>query len=93
MKKVFILFISLNLSFGVAEASKKTAKAGNAKKMAGSEYSTKMSFEGTSLKGKVQSGSLRKIVVENDKSLDDLLGVRKHFDDREQQEKGRVTAW
>lgn len=94
MKKVFILFISLILGFGVAEASKKTAKAGGVKKTAaGSEYSTKMSFEGTSLKGKVQSGSLRKIVVENDKSLDDLLGVRKHFDDREQQEKGRVTAW
>lgn len=58
-----------------------------------SEFSTALSFEGKAIKGKVQSGSLRKIVVENDKSLDDLLGVRRHFDDREMQEGERNSAW
>lgn len=72
-------------------ATKTTAKKATASKS--SDYSTNMSFEGTSLKGKVQSGSLRRIVVENDKSLDDLLGVRSHFDDRDESEKGRVTSW
>lgn len=88
--KNFIFFI-----LAVAASTSVLAKtpARKAKVAAGGEYSTNMSFEGSKIKGKVQSGSLRKIVVENDKSLDDLLGVRKHFDDREKQEKGRVTTW
>lgn len=95
------LVVALLMSVGAQAAPKKktasakapAAKSAAAAKRAGSEYSTKMSFEGASIKGKVQSGSLRKIVVENDKSIDDLLGVRKHFDDRESTEKGRVTTW
>lgn len=86
---ILCLMVSLSLST-FAASKKKTNKAAG---KTATEYSTKMSFEGAAIKGKVQSGSLRKIVVENDKSLDDLLGVRKHFDDREQSEKGRVTSW
>ncbi len=51
---------------------------------------TSLSFEGSKLKGKVQEASLRKIVVENDKYLEDLLGVRKNFDDRRAEEKERA---
>lgn len=57
------------------------------------EYQTNMAFDGTSLNGRLAEGSLRKIVVENDKSLDDLLGVRKKFDDREQEESQRNASW
>lgn len=76
-----------------APHAQKAVKAVAANSSMPSEFSTNMSFEGKSIKGKVQSGSLRKIVVENDKSLDDLLGVRRHFDDREQQEGERNSAW
>lgn len=98
IKRTIAAFL-LGTSLVVAESSaassvrKHAPTKATAKSNKSSEYSTSMSFEGASLKGKVQSGSLRRIVVENDKSLDDLLGVRKHFDDREQQEKGRVTSW
>lgn len=85
------LACALMLSLAASAAPKR--KTSRPQAAANSEYSTKMSFEGASIKGKVQSGSLRKIVVENDKSIDDLLGVRKHFDDRESTEKGRVTTW
>ncbi|MBX3019599.1 MAG: hypothetical protein KF767_17050 [Bdellovibrionaceae bacterium] len=84
------LTVALMLAVSANAAPKKKVAA---KAATNSEYSTKMSFEGAAIKGKVQSGSLRKIVVENDKSIDDLLGVRKHFDDREGTEKGRVTTW
>lgn len=97
MRGLLILSVLLTMtSAGFAAPVSKRATTAATKKAAQStpsEYSTKMSFEGAAIKGKVQSGSLRKIVVENDKSLDDLLGVRKHFDDREQTEKGRVTTW
>lgn len=88
-----LLILSILLTLTSAGHAAQKANKRVAKNSTPSEYSTKMSFEGAAIKGKVQSGSLRKIVVENDKSLDDLLGVRKHFDDREQTEKGRVTSW
>lgn len=89
----FGLGLTLTLALMMAVSASAAPKKKVAAKAATSEYSTKMSFEGAAIKGKVQSGSLRKIVVENDKSIDDLLGVRKHFDDREGAEKGRVTTW
>ena len=89
------LIVGLVLTASVMVAF--TAEAKKASKQAAtktpSEFSTAMSFESKAIKGKVQSGSLRKIVVENDKSLDDLLGVRRHFDDRESQEGERNQTW
>ena len=71
----------------VTKSAAKPAAKGN------SEYQTNMAFDGATLNGKLAEGSLRKIVVENDKSLEDLLGVRKKFDDREQEEKQRNASW
>jgi hypothetical protein len=56
-------------------------------------FSTNHSFEGTGIDGKLQHGNLRKIVVENDKSLEDLLGVRRNFEDREKEERERNDSW
>lgn len=57
------------------------------------QYGTNHAFDGATLNGRLNEGSLRKIVVENDKSLDDLLGVRKKFDDRQGEEKQRNASW
>lgn len=75
----------------VGNAQQKSKSRSTPKKV--SEYSTSHSFQGTNIKGKLQEGSLRKIVVENDKSLDDLLGVRKNFADREREEQARSLSW
>lgn len=56
-------------------------------------YSTSHSFEGSKIQGQLQEGSLRRIMVENDKSIDDLLGIRKQFDDRELEETERNLSW
>jgi hypothetical protein len=98
MKSQFFLVILLTLSSFVVTASngnkkvaKKPIKAATLKEQG--KFETRMAFNGTKLKGKLNEGSLRKIVVENDKSLEDLLGVRKKFDDREQDEMERNASW
>ncbi len=57
------------------------------------DYSTSHSFDGAAIKGRVQEGNLHRIVIENDKSLDDLLGIRKNFDDRSKEEAQRNETW
>lgn len=74
-----------------AQVKKSTVKAPAIRQQG--EYQTNMAFDGTQVNGRLAEGSLRKIVVENDKSLDDLLGVRKKFDDRVQEESQRNASW
>jgi hypothetical protein len=107
MKKTIAFTMSLLVSISVfgasvknqssRKSSAKISKAGksakSAKSATASEYQTTMAFDGATLNGKLAEGSLRKIVVENDKSLDDLLGVRKKFDDREHEESQRNAQW
>ncbi len=80
-----------------AAKSKKASTAKSLKKNssvpADTKLETALSFEGAKIKGKVQEATLRKIVVENDKSLEDLLGVRKQFDDRRREETERGESW
>lgn len=83
MRKLFFI-CSLVLAVAASAAPKKKQK---------SEYQTSHSFNGAQINGRLQEGHLRKIVVEDDKSIEDLLGVRKKFDDREQDEKERVVSW
>jgi hypothetical protein len=101
-RKFTILFLALTtvLSVGAVSPSKKkkaasiagTARATKPKDDM-SDYSTSHSFDGAAIKGRVQEGNLHRIVVENDKSLDDLLGVRKNFDDRTKKEAQRNQTW
>lgn len=61
------------------------AKSGNSKKgqtkMAG-KLGTSHRFDGTSLHGKFQTSPSTTAIVEDDKFMEDLLGARKHFNDR-----------
>ncbi len=76
---------------GSLESPKATTKSLKPKAMtnAKKEYGTSHAFNSASIKGKVQEGNMRRIVVENDKSLEDLLGVRKNFADRDREESER----
>ena len=47
-----------------------------------SSLGTSFRFDGSSLHGKYQSSPGLTSTVENDKYLEDLLGARKNFDDR-----------
>jgi hypothetical protein len=90
MKKLWALIFchALLLLLGTPAAAK---VAGS--KATKSEFSTSHNFDGTDVNGQLQQGSLRRIVVEDDKSIEDLLGVRKKFDDRQADEKERVPSW
>jgi hypothetical protein len=67
-------------------ARKEIKPKGKISKTSDSKFSTSHSFEGTNISGRVQQTDLRRIVIENDKSIEDLLGVRAHFLDREKEE-------
>lgn len=54
------------------------------------EVSKNFSFEAANINGKTASSSAGRVTVENDKTIDDLLGVRQNFKDRIEQEKGRT---
>lgn len=101
MRRMFtVLFVMTMVVAGSALAKSKAQRSARASKSAvksaskkNGGYSTSHSFDGARVKGRVQEGSLRRIVVENDKSLDDLLGVRKNFDDRSSEETERNLSW
>ena len=81
MKRLIFLAATL-LCVDVAWADQTT----NPKKVVASNdkshLGTSFRFDGTSLHGKFQNSPSTTATVENDKFLDDLLGARKHFDDR-----------
>ncbi len=53
-----------------------------------SKLSTDVRFDGQTVGGKIQSPAEALSVVENEKSIDDLIGVRKDFRDRSSKAKG-----
>lgn len=61
----------------VSEASKKKST-----KSAPAKISTNVDFEARVVDGKYQYSTEAIATVENEKSLDDLIGVRKNFKDR-----------
>ena len=67
--------------------------ASKAKKPVGSKDSshlgTSFRFDGSALHGKYQTSPSTTATVENDKFLEDLLGARKQFDDREKKDQSR----
>jgi hypothetical protein len=82
---VLTIFISETLYAKTKSKDESKPKA-KISKPSENKYSTSHSFEGTNIAGRVQQTDLRKIVIENDKSIEDLLGVRAHFLDREKDE-------
>ncbi len=73
---LLILFIS------VAAFAKVPTKKINSK------LSTDIKFDGHMVGGKIQSPFESLTVVENEKQIDDLIGVRSQFSDRSKKSKG-----
>lgn len=81
-------FLVLVCVFSFMQAEAKT----NSKKVKLSKpfnLSTDIQFSDASVRGKYQVGMEAIGAVENEKSLEDLLGVRKNFKDRIQQDESR----
>ena len=76
-------------SVKVAKVAKKKKPVPSALKDKGEHLGTNFRFDGSSLHGKYQNPLSTTATVENDKYLDDLLGARKHFDDREKKDSER----
>lgn len=64
------------------------AKSANTKKGLG-KLGTSHRFDGSSLHGKFQTSPSTTATVEDDKFLEDLLGARKHFNDRIKKDSAR----
>ena len=98
MKKLIILAIQFVLFMAfttTAEAGKeKSSRKASVTKKAlpgaqNSQLGTNFSFEAASVRGKYQMAGQGVATVEDEKVLDDLLGLRRSFKDREQQEASR----
>ncbi len=82
MKKFLFLILVLS-SVAMAKTKKVT------KKDEKSQVGTNFSFEGAMVRGKYQTSGEGVARVEDEKILDDLLGVRKNFNDRRQMDQSR----
>lgn len=87
MKKLILLapFLLQLLTAQNLFAQKPVKKADALKAQLGTSFK----FDGTALRGKYQSSLNTKATVENDKLLDDLLGGRREFADRIQDDQQR----
>ena len=94
MKTILLLACAL-LMFQTANAasgssnSKTKVKASPSRDRA--KLGTSFRFDGSSLHGKFQNSPSTTATVENDKFLEDLLGARKHFEDRQKEDQERQT--
>ncbi len=77
-----LLLLSCGSAMALAEKAGKTAKRGNSKAQLGTSFK----FDGTTLRGKYNTSLGTNATVEDDKYLDDLLGGRKSFNDRNQKD-------
>jgi hypothetical protein len=74
--------VLLSISSALAQPA---PKKGSAKAQLGTSFK----FDGTTLRGKYQTPLGTNATVEDDKYLDDLLGGRVRFTDKDQKEKQR----
>lgn len=82
--KTMMLAILMISSLSLAQTQRSAAKVnGN-----GPKLSTDIRFDGQMVGGKIQNPLEALSVVENEKSIDDLIGVRKDFRDRSEKSKG-----
>lgn len=84
--KSMIFLASLLLCSNVTWAAGKTS---HRKKNTGAKLGTSFKFDGTTLRGRYQTSLGTTATVENDKYLDNLLGGRKSFQDRAQEDEQR----
>ncbi len=78
-----ILMVSLLLLTSMSVGVASTTDTGKKKKgNSTTKLGTSFKFDGSTLRGKYQTSLGTSATVENDKYLDDLLGGRKHFEDR-----------
>lgn len=98
MIKYLVLIISLMVvgaspAFAKAKKSNKAQKTKVTKKVTKStqegQLGTSFSFDAASVRGKYQMAGQGIAAVEDEKVLDDLLGLRRSFKDREAQEQTR----
>ncbi len=97
MKSLILILSIFVFSFNIAEAkSKKNKKAEKVKvtktvtkNAPESQLGTSFSFDAASVRGKYQMAGQGVASVEDEKVLDDLLGLRRSFKDRESQESAR----
>ncbi|MBY0384223.1 hypothetical protein K2X05_03615 [bacterium] len=100
MNRFFLLLQILVLTLGLNTlAQAKGSKTKNKKplqvtknvtqKDKDSQLGTTFSFEAASVRGKYQTAGQGIAMVEDEKVLDDLLGLRRSFKDRENQEASR----
>ena len=88
MKFSILMACLLLLNMGSAMA----AKQDGARKTRGStkaQLGTSFKFDGTTLRGKYNTSLGTSATVEDDKYLDDLLGGRKSFEDRNKKDNQR----
>ncbi len=88
--KELIIILAL-LCAGISAFAAPKAKKAPASKISPVDpnLSTDFNFDGSVVRGKYQMADEAVTVVENEKTLDDLLGVRKNFKDRLQLEENR----
>lgn len=90
---VTLFFIALLCTPVAAAKSNKSTNGKATKKVAPSskksQLGTSFSFDAASVRGKYQMNGQGIATVEDEKVLDDLLGLRKNFKDREKQELSR----
>jgi len=91
-----ILLLTLGLSFCIgaqAKTPEPQAKTASPKKALpgaqNGQLGTNFSFDAASVHGKYQMAGQGVATVEDEKVVDDLLGMRRQFRDREQQEASR----
>ena len=84
MKSIIILSLTL-LSFSVSAFGKSSRLQ---KQVGDSRLSTDIRFDGHVVGGKIQTPFESLTVVENEKDIDDLIGVRTNFSDRSKKAKG-----
>lgn len=92
--QILVLTLGLNtLAQAKSSKSKKQSTAQVTKKVTqraqDSQLGTNFSFEAASVRGKYQTAGQGIAMVEDEKVLDDLLGLRRSFKDREAQENSR----
>ncbi|HEY8269515.1 MAG TPA: hypothetical protein VIG33_01395 [Pseudobdellovibrionaceae bacterium] len=81
---LLILSTALTVHAGTATMVKKHSKKNSQAKLG-----TSFKFDGSNLRGKYQNSLSTTATVENDKFLEDLLGGRTQFEDRDQKERER----
>lgn len=79
--------ILISILFLIASQSKTEILNPNSKNSSQSKLSTDIKFDGHTVGGKTQSPFESLAEVENEKRIDDLIGVRQNFNDRIQKTK------